>query len=146
MVVTPRPFNAPTGRTQDRTGLPSTCTVHAPHCAMPQPYLVPVIPMMSRSTQSSGMSAGASKDFCSPLMVSVVAISIPKFYGRGPAAPGEDWKYRAAASQEARIFSAMLICIADAAHHRIVQRDCISFNRTDTIVVIECARLLRHVN
>jgi len=45
-------------------------------------------------------------------------------------------KYRAAASQEARIFSAMLICIADAAHHTIVQRGCISFNRTDMVVVI----------
>jgi hypothetical protein len=52
------------------------------------------------------------------------------------AARGEDWKYRAAASQEARIFSAMLICIADAAHHTIVQRDCISFKRTHMIVVI----------
>jgi hypothetical protein len=40
----------------------------------------------------------------------------------------------------------MLICIADAAHHTIVQRDCISFNRTDMIAVIECARQLRHVN
>jgi hypothetical protein len=49
---------------------------------------------------------------------------------------GDDQKYRAAASQEARIFSAMLICIADAAHHKIVQRDCISFKRTDMIVVI----------
>jgi hypothetical protein len=52
------------------------------------------------------------------------------------AARGEYRKYRAAASQEARIFSAMLICIADAAHHTIVQRACISFNRTDMIVVI----------
>jgi hypothetical protein len=30
---------------------------------------------MSRRTQSSGMSAGASNDFGSPLIVSVVAIS-----------------------------------------------------------------------
>jgi hypothetical protein len=41
---------------------------------MPQPNFVPVKPRISRSTQSSGMSAGASKDFCSPLIVSVVAI------------------------------------------------------------------------
>jgi hypothetical protein len=33
----------------------------------------------------------------------------------------------------------MLICIADAAHHTIVQRARISFNRTDMIVVI-CVR------
>jgi hypothetical protein len=45
-------------------------------------------------------------------------------------------KYRAAASRDARIFFAMLICIVDAAHHTIVQRACISFNRTDMIVVI----------
>ena len=69
-------------------------------------------------------------------MVSVVAISIPEFYGRGQRHVARHWKYRAAASQEARIFSAMLICIADAAHHTIVQRACISFNRTDMIVVI----------
>jgi hypothetical protein len=30
----------------------------------------------------------------------------------------------------------MLICIADEAHHTIVQRDYISFKRTDMIVVI----------
>jgi len=52
------------------------------------------------------------------------------------AARGEDWKYRAAASQEARIFSAMLACIANAADHTIVQRNCISFKRTDMIIVI----------
>jgi hypothetical protein len=103
---------------------------------MPHPYLVPVIPMMSRSTQSSGISAGASKDFCSPLMVSVAAISIPGVCVRGQRTRGEHLKYRAAASQEARIFSAMLICIADAAHHTIVQRDCISFKRTDMIIVV----------
>ena len=51
---------APTGSRQERTGLPSICTVQAPHCAMPQPNFVPVMPSMSRSTHSSGMSAGAS--------------------------------------------------------------------------------------
>src|ERR1700716_2246145 len=74
MVVTARPCTAPTGSMQERTGLPSTCTVQAPHCAMPQPNFVPVSPSMSRRTQSSGMSAGASKVFCSPLIVRVVAI------------------------------------------------------------------------
>ena len=33
---------AATGSTQDRTAAPSTCTVHAPHAATPQPNLVPV--------------------------------------------------------------------------------------------------------
>ena len=35
------------------------CTVHAPHCAIPQPYLVPVNPSCSRNTQSSGVSSSA---------------------------------------------------------------------------------------
>jgi hypothetical protein len=38
---------------------------------MPQPNLVPVSPKMSRSTQSSGMSSGASKVLSSPLIFSV---------------------------------------------------------------------------
>jgi len=45
-------------------------------------------------------------------------------------------KYRAAAGPEARLFFAMLACIANAAYHKIVQRGCISFNRTDMIIVI----------
>ena len=32
------------GRTQERTGAPFRCTVHAPHWAMPQPYFVPFRP------------------------------------------------------------------------------------------------------
>src|SRR6516164_7682774 len=68
IVVTARLPTAPTGSRQDRTGLPSICTVQAPHCAMPQPNLVPVIPSTSRSTQSSGVSLGASKLWSSPLI------------------------------------------------------------------------------
>src|SRR3984893_7579234 len=74
MVVTARSRTAPTGNMQERTGLPSICTVQAPHWAMPQPNFVPVMPSTSRRTQSSGMSAGASNDFCSPLIVRVVVI------------------------------------------------------------------------
>jgi hypothetical protein len=32
----------------------------APHCAMPQPYLVPVSPISSRMTQSKGVSGSMS--------------------------------------------------------------------------------------
>jgi hypothetical protein len=46
------------------------------------------------------------------------------------------WKYHAAAGPEARLFFAMLACIANAADHTIVQRNCISFKRTDMIIVI----------
>ena len=60
-----------TGRTHDRLGTPSMCTVQAPHCAMPQPYLVPVRPSYSRSTHSSGVSGSASCVRRLPLTLSV---------------------------------------------------------------------------
>ena len=53
MVVTGCSPTALTGVTQERMGSPPRCTVQAPHSAMPQPYLVPVRPMVSRRTQSS---------------------------------------------------------------------------------------------
>jgi hypothetical protein len=68
IVVMARLPIAPTGRRQERRGLPSICTVQAPHWAMPQPNLVPVMPSTSRSTQSSGVSAGPSKVRFSPLI------------------------------------------------------------------------------
>ena len=61
-----------TGRTQLRVGTPSMCTVQAPHCAMPQPYLVPVRPSCSRRTHSSGVSASAWNSRGLPLTLSVV--------------------------------------------------------------------------
>ena len=57
MVVTARPSTSDTGVMQERTGLPSTCTVQAPQAATPQPNFVPVSLRCSRSTQSSGVSA-----------------------------------------------------------------------------------------
>src|ERR1700681_1773767 len=68
MVVIARSPIEPTGKTQDRTALPSTCTVQAPHCAIPQPNFVPVSPKTSRRTHSKGMLAGASTFFSSPLI------------------------------------------------------------------------------
>src|ERR1700692_4539530 len=58
----------PTANRQDRTGAPSTCTVQAPHCAIPHPNLVPVNPKISRSTQSRGISGGASIFLTSPFI------------------------------------------------------------------------------
>ncbi len=49
-----------TGTWHERTASPFMCTVQAPHCATPQPYLVPGSSSTSRSTQRSGMSAEAS--------------------------------------------------------------------------------------
>ena len=48
------------GVMQDRVATPSTCTVQAPHSAMPQPNFVPVMPSTSRSTHRSGVSPSTS--------------------------------------------------------------------------------------
>ena len=45
--------------------MPSTCTVQAPHWAMPQPNFVPVRPIVSRMTQRSG-SVGSDIDRLRP--------------------------------------------------------------------------------
>src|SRR5882757_394512 len=44
MVVMDFPAASPTGNKHERLGVPSTSTVHAPHCPSPQPYLLPVSP------------------------------------------------------------------------------------------------------
>src|SRR5215470_9453508 len=54
----------------ERTALPSTWTVQAPHSDSPQPYFVPTRPMMSRSTQRSGISSGASTERSLPFTLS----------------------------------------------------------------------------
>src|SRR5438876_1167280 len=56
MVLTGLPWAAESGVMQERTASPSRWTVQAPQRAMPQPYLVPVSPSESRSTQRSGVS------------------------------------------------------------------------------------------
>src|SRR5712692_3202372 len=69
MVVIALPTAVATGVTHDRRGAPSTCTVQAPHRAIPQPNFVPVRPTRSRKTQSSGMSGEALTSRATPLMV-----------------------------------------------------------------------------
>src|SRR5580700_5426665 len=61
-----------TGVTHERTGSPSRWTVQAPHCDSPHPNFVPVSPMLSRITQSSGMSALTSRSCCLPFTVSEI--------------------------------------------------------------------------
>src|SRR5262245_60377081 len=73
MVVMRCPAARETGSTQERCARPSRWTVQAPHSAMPQPYLVPVRPSTSRSTQSSGMSAGTATSCSLPLTWSFIA-------------------------------------------------------------------------
>src|SRR5258706_6931413 len=72
MVVILLPAAALTGVEQDRAGWPFTCTVQAPHSAMPQPYLVPVMPRWSRRTHSRGVSGSASTDMGLPLTFRVI--------------------------------------------------------------------------
>src|SRR5437762_5570342 len=69
IVVTRLPATAATGSTQVRVATPSRWTVQAPHCAMPQPNLVPVSPSVSRSTQRSGVSGVTSTVSRLPLTV-----------------------------------------------------------------------------
>src|SRR2546425_6002436 len=53
---------AETGSTHERTASPPKCTVQAPHCAMPHPNFVPVIPRLSRRTHRSGVFAAARSE------------------------------------------------------------------------------------
>jgi hypothetical protein len=80
-------LKAETGVAQARVATPSTCTVQAPHCAMPQPYLVPDRSSCSRRTQSSGV---VSLDF--DLDHAAIDVELchshplqrPRLGGRGP--------------------------------------------------------------
>src|ERR1700730_9238422 len=74
MVSTDLPLTAVIGRTQERVATPSTCTVQAPHNAIPQPHFVPIIPSTSRITHSNGVSSSTSTILAAPLIVTVVVI------------------------------------------------------------------------
>jgi hypothetical protein len=63
------------GVTQERVGLPSTCTVQAPHSAKPQPNFVPVMPSTSRKTHRSGVSPSTSTSCVRPLTLMVMAMA-----------------------------------------------------------------------
>src|SRR6185436_11016313 len=69
MVVMRLPTAALTGITHERVAAPLMWTVQAPHCAMPQPYLVPVRPTCSRSTHSNGVLGSTLTSCVFPLIV-----------------------------------------------------------------------------
>src|SRR5664279_5181192 len=73
MVVTFLPATAEMGVTQERCGWPSMWTVQAPHSDMPHPNLVPVMPRVSRRTQSNGMAGTASTVWDLPFKVNFTA-------------------------------------------------------------------------
>src|SRR5258708_22803511 len=68
MVVTFFPATCETGVEHERVGLPSTCTVQAPHNPAPHPNFVPVSSRASRRTHSSGVSGETLTFFSLPLM------------------------------------------------------------------------------
>src|SRR5438270_3070332 len=65
--MTLAPLTLPSVVVQERTALPFTCTVHAPHSAAPQPNLVPVSLSSSRITQSKGVLSSERAETCLPL-------------------------------------------------------------------------------
>src|SRR5689334_1123316 len=75
MVVTSEPCRLSTVVMQERVAVPSTCTVQAPHSAMPQPNLVPVMPSTSRNTQSSGVSLSTSTRCVVPFTLMLTAMA-----------------------------------------------------------------------
>src|SRR5512145_440281 len=75
MVVICLPSAAETGSTQERTALPSMCTVQAPHIAMPHPYLVPVRPACSRIAHKSGVLGLTLTSSDLPLMLKRAMVS-----------------------------------------------------------------------
>ena len=60
IVVTSASPTPSTGITHERMAAPFRWTVQAPHSAIPQPNLVPVMPSTSRRTHSSGVSPSTS--------------------------------------------------------------------------------------
>src|ERR1700676_3986931 len=64
-------FRLASGTEQERITSPLICTEQAPHCAMPQPYLVPVRPICSRITHRSGGSGSACTSCVFPLTLSL---------------------------------------------------------------------------
>ncbi len=79
VVILPVP-TLPTGTEQERITWPSIWTEQAPHWAMPQPNLVPVMPSHSRITQSSGVSGSTSTwrvwPFTCNVIIAIVSCSL----------------------------------------------------------------------
>src|SRR5580692_9984150 len=78
MVVT-APLRLLIGTWQERTASPLICTVQAPHCAMPQPYLVPVSPSCSRITHSNGVDGSTSRSTRLPFTEKLIIEALLSF-------------------------------------------------------------------
>src|SRR6266699_3022652 len=93
IVVRRFPATLASGDTHERIALPSRCTVHAPHNAIPHPNLVPVNPSESRSTHSSGVDGSSSTFTGFPLSVNEITFGLPESRTLvPPATMGQAWK------------------------------------------------------
>src|SRR6266550_260170 len=77
MVVTSCPAARETEATHDRTACPSIWRVHAPHCAIPHPYFVPVSPRLSRTTHNRGVEGSTSRSTGLPLILKEIMSWFP---------------------------------------------------------------------
>src|SRR6266481_1430493 len=83
MVVTARLPTLSTVSWQERTGLPSTWTVQAPHWAMPQPYLEPTRPRWSRNTHRSGVLGSTSSPITRSSPLTFIFLGSPPVFRTG---------------------------------------------------------------
>src|SRR5260370_21420379 len=91
----------------DRVATPSICTVQAPHCAMPHPNLVPVMPKTSRSTHNNGVSPSTATECGDPLIFMLKAKASPleeakKHHGSRP----HPCRVHYAAARKGRVYAA----------------------------------------
>src|ERR1700685_677208 len=114
MVTTLAPDKVPIGTEQERIALLLIWTVHAPHCAIPQPNFVPLSPTASRNAQSSGVSGSRSMSCCVPLTVSVIIWALLRLEA-GP--------YGSIRPQAGRGETILLIDLTTKANHGFVKSD-----------------------
>src|SRR5215475_15704107 len=116
MVVTFFPTASPAVTPHERTAAPSMCTVQAPHCAIPHPYFVPVMPTESRITHKSGVSGSASTSCDFPLMVRRSILYPPgsDFFARVVRRQSEERKHNSLARNE------QSDCAGNSPHHQKV--------------------------
>ena len=87
MISTPG-FSADSGVSHERTGLPSMCTVQAPHSAMPQPYLVPVrFRLVAQDPQQRRVAGNVRAMSTRSLLTKKVGMDAPR---KGVAAAARD--------------------------------------------------------
>src|SRR6185295_8099732 len=72
IVVTSFPATEWTGVIHEGDGLPFINTVHAPQAPSPQPYLLPVRQIQSRSTANKSVSGSTVISCCTPLTFNIM--------------------------------------------------------------------------